>query len=492
MRGIDKVILGSLITASMVGINYNISSADKIEQTTYITTNRLNMRKGPGTGYAKIGTLNQGEKVVAIEKSSDGKWVKIKYNSQEAWVSLDYLKKEETQSTTNEIKLNSNYKTTGNLNMRTGASTSYSRIATLPLGTVVTPTKISADGEWVQVKYNNQTGWISVKYIKLDETTAPIAPEEPSDKPDQTGKKYKTTGNLNMRKGPGTSYARITTLPMGTVVTPISFSTDGGWAQVKYNNQTGWISVKYIKLDETSTPITPEEPSDKPDEETQKFSGKYITTANLTLRKGPGQSYQGILTIPEGTKIEATEITLDENWLKVTYSGQTGWVNSDYLNEADTVDEEDTNPDYEVPSQALGDDFYTTSAVYFRVSDSSTSSLISQIPKNTKVTLIKFNSDASWAQVIYNNKTGWVLAYYLNDEPLGSSGSKDETSEDTGTYRQGTTKENLNLRKGPSTSYSVLVTIPKNSTVEVYEEQNGWVKVKYNSYTGYCSALYIK
>ena len=411
MRGIDKVILGSVITASVVSINYNISSADKIEQATYITTNRLNMRKGPGTSYAKVGTLNQGQKVIPIEKSSDGKWVKIKYNSQEVWVSFDYLKKEETQSTTSTIKLNSN---------------------------------------------------------------------------------YKTTGNLNMRKGPATTYDRIATLPLGTVVTPMKFSSDGKWAQVKYNNQIGWISVDYIKLDETSTPVKPEDPSDKPSEKTQKFSGKYITSANLTLRKGSGKSYQAISTIPQGTKVEATEITLDENWMKVTYNGQTGWVNSDYLNEADTIDEEDANPDYELPNNALGDDFYTTSALYFRTNASSNSSLICQIPKNTKVVLLKFNSDASWAQVIYNNKTGWVLAQYLNDEPLGAVKPKENPSEDTGTYREGTTKENLNLRKGPSTSYSVLVTIPKNSTVKVYSEQNGWAKIKYKSYEGYCSALYIK
>ena len=578
MRKIDKVILGSLITASVVSINYNISSADKIDQTTYITTNRLNMRKGPGTSYAKIGILNQGEKVVAIEKSSDGKWVKIKYSSQEAWVSLDYLKKEETQSTTSTIKLNSNYKTTGNLNMRSGASTSYARIATLPLGTVVTPTKISADGGWVQVKYNNQTGWISVKYIKLDETSTPITPEEPTDKPgDQeqtTGKKYKTTGNLNMRKGPGTSYDRITTLPLGTVVTPISFSSDGGWAEVKYNNQTGWISVNYITLVEETTPeepsdkpdepssepdqigkkykttgnlnmrkgpgtsydrittlpmgtvvtptklssdggwaevkynnqtgwisvnyitlveeTTPEEPSDKPDEGTQKFEANYITTTSLMLRNGPGLSYQGIIVIPQGTKVKSTEITSDENWIKVSYNGQTGWINTNYIKEADTIDEEDSNPDYEIPDKNLEDYFYTTSAVYFRVSDNSNSSLICQIPKNTKVTLIKFNSDASWAQVKYNNKTGWVLALYLNDEPLESTDSKERTSENTDNYTQGITKENLNLRKGPSTTYSVLVTIPKNSTVKVYDEQNGWAKVQYKTYIGYCSALYIK
>ena len=493
MRKIDKVILESIITASVVGINYNMSSADKIDQTTYITTNRLNMRKGPGTSYAKIGTLNQGQKVVAIEKSSDGKWVKIKYNSQEAWVSLDYLKKEETQSTTSTIKLNSNYKTTGNLNMRSGAATSYARIATLPMGTVVTPTKLSSDGGWAEVKYNNQTGWISVKYITLVEETTPEEPsdkpDEPSSNPDQTGKKYKTTGNLNMRKGPGTSYDRITTLPMETVVTPTKLSSDGGWAEVKYNNQTGWISVNYITLVEETTP---EEPSDKPNEGTQKFEANYITTISLMLRNGPGLSYQGIITIPQGTKVKSTEITSDENWIKVSYNGQTGWINTNYIKEADTIDEEDSNPDYEIPDKNLEDYFYTTSAVYFRVSDNSNSSLICQIPKNTKVTLIKFNSDASWAQVKYNNKTGWVLALYLNDEPLESTGPKERTSENTDNYTQGITKENLNLRKGPSTTYSVLVTIPKNSTVKVYDEQNGWAKVQYKTYIGYCSALYIK
>ena len=106
--------------------------------------------------------------------------------------------------------------------------------------------------------------------------------------------------------------------------------------------------------------------------------------------------------------------------------------------------------------------------------------------------MIALASTTSLCKRKYNNKTGWVLALYLNDEPLESTGSKERTSENTDNYTQGITKENLNLRKGPSTTYSVLVTIPKNSTVKVYDEQNGWAKVQYKTYIGYCSALYIK
>jgi uncharacterized protein YvpB len=55
---------------------------------------------------------------------------------------------------------------------------------------------------------------------------------------------YKTTANLNMRNGVGTSYARIVTLPKGKNVTYIS--TSGTWYKVKYNSYIGYVSSKYL------------------------------------------------------------------------------------------------------------------------------------------------------------------------------------------------------------------------------------------------------
>ena len=53
------------------------------------------------------------------------------------------------------------------------------------------------------------------------------------------------TANLNLRYGPGTSYAVITTLPRGTAVT-IDEDCDCKWIPVEYCGYVGYISTKYL------------------------------------------------------------------------------------------------------------------------------------------------------------------------------------------------------------------------------------------------------
>lgn len=391
MKSIDKAILGGVVAASAIGINYNIASADIVSQETYTTINRLNMRKGPSTDYAVVGTLNKGVKVTAIEKSSDGKWLKINYNSQNVWVNFAYLQKDQSSST--DIKLDSQYETTANVNMRKGASTDYAKITIVPAQTKITPIKSSNDGKWVQITYKNETGWISAQYIKTVSTTQTPTPTQPNKV--EVGKKYKTTEYVRARKGPGTSYDVVTVLAKGTQVVPVEILKSGYWAMFSYNNQYVYVCTDYLEADNQST--TPTEP-EKP------ITGKdYYTTANLNIRDGA----------------------------------------------------------------------------------STTSSKIGQIPNGTKVSVVDFNSNKTWAKVVYNGKTGWVSAQYLS-----TKSQEPEQKEDT--YWNGTTTQNLNMRKGPSTDYSIIITIPKNSDVKIYETKSGWAKIKYKSYEGYCSASFIK
>lgn len=44
----------------------------------------LNVRKGPGTSYEKLGAISMGTKVVPLGVSGD--WIKIKYKNVEAWI----------------------------------------------------------------------------------------------------------------------------------------------------------------------------------------------------------------------------------------------------------------------------------------------------------------------------------------------------------------------------------------------------------------------
>jgi len=52
-----------------------------------------------------------------------------------------------------------------------------------------------------------------------------------------------TTGSVNLRSGPGTSYARLTTVPAGAYVDVYDCAS---WCRVSWNGYEGWISGSYV------------------------------------------------------------------------------------------------------------------------------------------------------------------------------------------------------------------------------------------------------
>ena len=60
-----------------------------------------------------------------------------------------------------------------------------------------------------------------------------------------------TASSLNVRKGAGTSYAKIGSLKKGKTV---NYSAEkSGWLQINYNSQTGYISKAYTNTTSGST-----------------------------------------------------------------------------------------------------------------------------------------------------------------------------------------------------------------------------------------------
>jgi uncharacterized protein YkwD len=59
------------------------------------------------------------------------------------------------------------------------------------------------------------------------------------------GTQYKTTIQLNLRSGPGTTYAILGSGATGTIVTATG-KTNSIWYEVKMGSQTGWMSSEYL------------------------------------------------------------------------------------------------------------------------------------------------------------------------------------------------------------------------------------------------------
>ena len=130
-----------------------------------VTAESLNVRRGAGTSYTKVGEVRKGANVTILKKS--GSWYQIKYNTITGWVSGDYLNvtlnsSNSCTSTTTKTGI----VTASSLNIRSGAGTSYKKVGEIKKGTKVTVLKKS--GSWYQIKYSTITGWVSAEYLDVN------------------------------------------------------------------------------------------------------------------------------------------------------------------------------------------------------------------------------------------------------------------------------------------------------------------------------------
>ena len=110
------------------------------------------------------------------------------------------------------------------VNLRAGAGTHYAVLGAVGRGTRLNI--LSSQGNWFQVYVPSRgiTAWISKTYVSM-------------------GVGAYATGDVNLRTGPGTDYARITVIKKGSGLTMLS--EGGSWSQVSYGGYTGYISNKY-------------------------------------------------------------------------------------------------------------------------------------------------------------------------------------------------------------------------------------------------------
>jgi peptidoglycan DL-endopeptidase CwlO len=130
---------------------------------------------------------------------------------------------------------------TGNVNMRSGPSTRYAILLTVIRGASVTATGTTS-GAWIQVTYGGKTGYVYSTYVKAataaPATTTAAAPAA------ATGSRT-TTGSVNVRSGPGTSYTIVGVAVRGSSL-PTTGLTSGSWTQVVWGGVNRWVSTSYL------------------------------------------------------------------------------------------------------------------------------------------------------------------------------------------------------------------------------------------------------
>ena len=147
------------------------STGDLLEA---VTTDKLNIRSGPGTQYGVICAVPCNTKLTLTGKSNaDGTWVQVKTSEgKTGWCCRQYLTMDTSGSGKTAIPEGNSTTAVAisKLNLRSGPSTKYAIVCTVPSYTRLTLTgKSNTDGTWVQVKTSEgKTGWCCQPYLQSD------------------------------------------------------------------------------------------------------------------------------------------------------------------------------------------------------------------------------------------------------------------------------------------------------------------------------------
>ena len=280
------------------------------------------------------------------------------------------------------------------------------------------------------------------------------------------------TSNVSMRKGPGTSYARLATLKKGTKVDIVAKSSNS-WYKVKYNKGYAYVYSQYINLNKTD---------DNNNYKEQKFSATGVTNNAVYVRKGAGTSFESLGSLKKNIKVAIVAKT-SNNWYKIKFSNDYGYVCGQYINLNKT---DDNNNNYK--EEKLSATGVVNHAVYVRKGANTTFDKLGSLKKNAKVTIVAKTSN-NWYKIKFNKNYGYVCGQYIN---LNKTDDNNNNYKEEKLSATGVVNHAVYVRKGANTTFDKLGSLKKNAKVTIVAKtSNNWYKVKFNKGYGYVCGQYI-
>ena len=348
------------------------------------------------------------------------------------------------------------------VNLRQQPTQYSTRLGSYPSGSWMA---ISGEsGNWYYVTApDGRTGYMSKNYVQTAQdafgTIGVVA-------------NPKATSFLNLRQSPSYSARVLAIYYNGVPFVLLSHSGDG-WYRVRVNGLEGYFREEFITTrtctysEEVATIVTP-------------------GGTGLNLRTGPGMGCASIGQYRGGRYVMVLQ--KGNGWWRVSVDGQVGFMNSDFLREGILTPEESMaegggSSGIPQPGYAVVTNPRATQVLNLREQPSTTSRVLGQYRNGERLTVLAQGTE--WCRVMDENAVvGYMMTDYLSLRNLPATPTM------TVSHPQ---KSFVNLRTGPSTlTGSVLLRLPHGAKVVVLVPGDGWVKVRYNGYTGYAMSYFLQ
>lgn len=402
-------------------------------------------------------------------------WYKLSFDGKSGYADSATM----TELITKQSLSSSRYMLSKSVEVKTSHYSAAETLTTLSSGDVYYTTQLVTNGrdeQWHRMSIDGKTG-----YVKINQGTPVVYNSLPSHQ-------YEATSNTPIRSYAGPSYATLTTIPTGTVVT--LSGQIGSWVKVSYNGKSGYASIATLEKN-TST---------------KKISGaRFLLNSAIAVKASPDDTASTVTTLGYGNVYYTTYLVTtftNSQWHKVSIDGKTGYIKLGQATSPISYTAKDklfvraTAPT--VLRSYVGNSYNELTTIpanvvlnvtgqigsWYKVSyDGKTGyayngSLITTSSKlnvyNSIATPFTFDSFIS-AQMklypapqtdLYRNKVMYVSAGYVR---LG--GSLDPTY---GTLASVTATTPLNIRSGATTASHIYGQFQPNNTIRVYQNVSGF------------------
>lgn len=280
-------------------------------------------------------------------------------------------------------------------------------------------------------------------------------------------------GSLHLRAWPGKTFASVGYVKDGDQLTVHVGSTgldsEGyEWQRITVarTGKTGYIKTMYISYSNPGSGSS-----------TGTDAKIYVssTGGSLNVRSGPDTSYSRAGYVKHGDAVKVLSFGTTWSKIQVSRTGVTGYVKTKYITSASTpsTPAQPTTPtvsgDYRLASVTTRTAF---GVVNLRSGAGTGYKSIGKLPRGTQLAV--YSASGNWYLVkTLDGKVGYIYNDYV---AFGLSLS---------------VTANVNFRTGAGTDFSIIRTIPRNSTVTAHSVSGKWVNVSYANKTGYVHLNYI-
>ena len=201
------------------------------------------------------------------------------------------------------------------------------------------------------------------------------------------------TADLNVRAQNNVSAAVLGGIAAGGTITQTGYTSDG-WIQIDYQGPTAYVSADFV--------------SEKKPVIVKSMSGTMYATTEVYVRNAAGTDGAILGSLSTGNTVSVSGYT-NNNWIRITYNGHTGYVSSDYLS-------------WNAPVTAMGGTMYVTNVqANVRSYYSTDADVLGTLGYGDDVTVTGYTPN-NWIRISYKGYTGYVYGDLLSwTDPLDYS-----------------------------------------------------------------------